>query len=878
MRVRLVCALASLGLFLAGCPESNTPGGFDAQPDIDGAGGDVDAEPGQPDAPTVTIDAEPPGPDAPPPQICGNGVLEPPEQCDDGNTDAGDGCDAACDVEPSVCGDLVPTVLEPGATLDGTTDGLTSATSGTCGGGSAGEQVFLLTVYELSDVTITTDLAGTAFDTAVYVRSDCLNLGSQLACEGAGAAGDTLTLTSLPPGTYFVFVDGVAGASGAFQIQATVTAILPAGSPCDPTGTENRCEDGTICEDLGAGPVCATPGDICAATAIPVVAGTTIADTTSGEADDYQPSCGFDGASGDLVYSLELTGPADITAVVTPTNYAADGFNPIVDLVRVCGDPTTSVDCSSTAADASELVTLSAAEAGTWFIVVDGSQDTAGEFTLEVTVLPVLGEGATCDPDGLANRCDDGLICFDAGGGPVCTSYASICDAAATSLTAGVEALGSTAGDEDLYAPSCSTDGAAGDTVFKITAPGDADLIATVTPTNFAADSFDPILDVTTTCGDTSTAVDCADSPTASAAETVTVLAATAGTYYLVVDGYNGAEGEFSIVVSFRPVLGAGATCDPAEITDRCAAGLDCLDDGAGAYTCQDPFAALCASAVATTDGGTISGTIAAGTSDFAGSCAGGGDQPEDLYYIDLAAAGYISVTQIASTLGWGSVAYVIGPDSCNPALEVDCDTRTGGINFTTGTLPAGRYYIVVDGTGTYELAIDVGVVIPPGGACDPAAGDVCADGTYCIGGVCSAVTVITDAAPNADFCDAQGPTTGDFIVVGSMTGTTDWDTFEVTLGATASLYIETSDGAGGCTADTLVDVYAAGGLTCAALDSGSPTPIATDDDGGVSPCSLLDPAVTSGVASLAPGTYYVRVTYGGGGLTGGYTLLVDFR
>jgi cysteine-rich repeat protein len=40
--------------------------------------------------------------------VCGNGELEPPEQCDDGNLDAGDGCDAFCAAEYApVCGDGV---------------------------------------------------------------------------------------------------------------------------------------------------------------------------------------------------------------------------------------------------------------------------------------------------------------------------------------------------------------------------------------------------------------------------------------------------------------------------------------------------------------------------------------------------------------------------------------------------------------------------------------------------------------------------------------------------------------------------------------------------------------------------------------------------
>jgi len=40
---------------------------------------------------------------------CGNGVVEPGEQCDDGNTASGDGCSATCQIEniPTSCGNGV---------------------------------------------------------------------------------------------------------------------------------------------------------------------------------------------------------------------------------------------------------------------------------------------------------------------------------------------------------------------------------------------------------------------------------------------------------------------------------------------------------------------------------------------------------------------------------------------------------------------------------------------------------------------------------------------------------------------------------------------------------------------------------------------------
>jgi cysteine-rich repeat protein len=37
----------------------------------------------------------------PPPPVCGNGIVESGEQCDDGNTVNWDGCSSTCVCEPS---------------------------------------------------------------------------------------------------------------------------------------------------------------------------------------------------------------------------------------------------------------------------------------------------------------------------------------------------------------------------------------------------------------------------------------------------------------------------------------------------------------------------------------------------------------------------------------------------------------------------------------------------------------------------------------------------------------------------------------------------------------------------------------------------------
>jgi cysteine-rich repeat protein len=52
--------------------------------------------------PTATLIADP---NLMPCPVCGNGVTEPPEQCDDGNRNDGDGCSSNCQMEEPVPGD-----------------------------------------------------------------------------------------------------------------------------------------------------------------------------------------------------------------------------------------------------------------------------------------------------------------------------------------------------------------------------------------------------------------------------------------------------------------------------------------------------------------------------------------------------------------------------------------------------------------------------------------------------------------------------------------------------------------------------------------------------------------------------------------------------
>src|SRR5258705_7936076 len=59
-------------------------------------------------------------------QVCGNGTVEGTEQCDDGNTNSGDGCAYNCIIE--LCGNGT---LDPGEECDdGNTNGFDGCSSG----------------------------------------------------------------------------------------------------------------------------------------------------------------------------------------------------------------------------------------------------------------------------------------------------------------------------------------------------------------------------------------------------------------------------------------------------------------------------------------------------------------------------------------------------------------------------------------------------------------------------------------------------------------------------------------------------------------------------------------------------------------------------
>jgi len=71
--------------------------------------------------------------------LCGNGSLDPGEECDDGNNDAGDGCSATCDIEACLDG------------FDNDGDGFCDTPAGSCTDGSTAGDPGCATPDDLSE-------------------------------------------------------------------------------------------------------------------------------------------------------------------------------------------------------------------------------------------------------------------------------------------------------------------------------------------------------------------------------------------------------------------------------------------------------------------------------------------------------------------------------------------------------------------------------------------------------------------------------------------------------------------------------------------------------------------------------------------------------
>ncbi len=254
---------------------------------------------------------------------------------------------------------------------------------------------------------------------------------------------------------------------------------------------------------------------------------------------------------------------------------------------------------------------------------------------------------------------------------------------------------------------------------------------------------------------------------------------------------------------------------------------------------------------------GVLSATTSGFVDQYVPSCSSSGGR-DVVYAITPDVSGHLSVT--------GSAGYSVVlslRSSCDVASsELDCSAPGTTVGVVAAPVTAGTpVYVFVDGASGASGAVTLTATLVPAGCpngfVDP--GEQCDDGNGVATDGCDASCKLSPALTSESEPNDTRPTAnklatpGGFLGAIDVVGDRDWYSFDIAASG-ASLRAETFTGG------TSVAPTCPFGDTEIHLVSPSGIELGSDDDSGVSLCSLIDPAVASWATNLPAGTYYVWV------------------
>lgn len=157
------------------------------------------------------------------PGLCGDGVIGPLEQCDDGNMASNDGCSSTCTLEGTSCIDPIDLTVPLGTlTISGTTkSGTNIPNPDPCANVPAAERWFRFQPTEDGFLTVWTEAVGSAaIDTTLYTVSACGGAVASCADNDSGAP-DVLSFRVVASSSVLVAIDG--HADGPFTLQVDLS-------------------------------------------------------------------------------------------------------------------------------------------------------------------------------------------------------------------------------------------------------------------------------------------------------------------------------------------------------------------------------------------------------------------------------------------------------------------------------------------------------------------------------------------------------------------------------------------------------------------------------------------------------------------------------
>jgi hypothetical protein len=688
-------------------------------------------------------------------------------------------------------------------TAIGDTTGQRDDAAGSCAGTGAPDVVYRFTTPSVGTLTIDIRSTSPGFKPTVYLRSACDTPNAQVtaACGSTvtGGGATSLALHGLPAGTYFLWIDGRDGTAGAFTINmnlltgtgetcasplslafaggeanvagstanlaaddtgtcggagpdtvyrfdvtspslldatlATTTInarpVLYLRTTC--TGTEGACgaanageSSATIrtgvlpvgtyhlwVDNFGAGsfdyalnvrlrPPAA--GEICTV-AKPLAfsngqAGGTASDngdTTAHFHDGASTVAACSSTGPDVVYTFTTSATLSLRASVSTTSST---YRPTLYLRPAdCAAGTDQVCNAAALAGGTAILTAQDLPAGTYYLWVDGAAGTSGPYTLSATLDPPL-PGESC---------------------------ASVRPLVFTGGTAGGTA--STSGDTSPHfddgIATCGV-GAGNDVVYSFTTSATLDFRATLSGVSA---TYRPVLSLRSgTCTGATSA--CAIATSAGADTTLAIGRLPAGTYFLWVDGASGTAGAYML----------NASLTPPQVGEGCATPKPLVFSGG-------------------TAGGTASD--AGDTTTFfddgpAGTCITG-TAPDIVYSFTTSA-----VLNFNATVSALSPAFrpAISLRSACATSQLGCTAAAaagGSANLSIGSLPAGTYYLWIDGVSGSAGAYTLSASLAP-----PPQGEVCANPlplTFNAGGTATATgDTTTFFNDSTGTCSGNGP------------------------------------------------------------------------------------------------------------------------
>jgi hypothetical protein len=250
------------------------------------------------------------------------------------------------------CTNTAPLTFSGGtATASGTTAGTYSDGNGTCATGTAPDVIYSFTTSSVQEFQVTVSTSTGTYQPAVFLRSASCTTGTQVGCAFASALGGSASLNigALPAGTYYLWIDGVGGTSGAYSINATLTNPI-------------------------VGERCANPEPLVFTSGMAMVSG-----NTTNMYDDAAGTCGGSGGP-DKVYSFTTTQNLQLTANVSTTTAT---YRPVIYVRSSSCTGTQVTGACNAAATMGGTATLppTVLPAGTYYLWVD-SMTTGGAFTL----------------------------------------------------------------------------------------------------------------------------------------------------------------------------------------------------------------------------------------------------------------------------------------------------------------------------------------------------------------------------------------------------------------------------------------------------------------------------------------------------------------